>query len=196
VSVVKFWSFLVLLLVAQSSPGKSATQSPNGKYSAVQKKGELEYRWLEIKRDGKSLFQAQSGYGGYTVMSWAPDSRYLAVVEHGTKTTMSLSVYFIDGDEVTAVGLPDFRLNILGRHRLIKGGRYQFDNSLCWKEGGGLHFMTSGSLREGVSNPTDEPENWYHYEVGIKFTRDRGTLAIVQPSVANEKPWEKVSDPK
>jgi len=186
VSTVKLCVFLVFLLVTQSSPGEPATQSPDGKYTTVQKKGEFDYRWLEIKRGGKSLFQAQAGYGRFTAVSWSPDSRYLAVVEHGTKTTMNLSVYFFDGDQVTVIDLPEFRLNILGRHQLIEGGRHQFDKNLRWKEEGNLHFMTSGSLRDGASNPIDEPENWYHFEVGIKFTRDQGRLTLVQPSVVNE----------
>lgn len=193
---MKIFSLLIFLIVAQSSQGESVVKSPDGACSTFIKEGELGDRRLEIKRGGKSIFQTQSGYGGFTAMSWSPDSKYLAVVEHGVKTMMNVSVFFIEGDKVSVIALPDFRLNILGRYDQIKGGRYQFDNRLRWKEGGEIHFMTSGSLREGVSNPSDDPDNWYHFEVGIKLVGSEGTLTVVQPTVTNEKPWENVPDAK
>ena len=161
--------------------------SPNGTYDVKVEKDEFSVRNLTIMRGDKQLFSTSSGYGGYAEVSWSPDSRYLAVVEHGTKTTMNLAVYKLEADSVRPVTLPDFRLNILGRFKKIEGGRYQFDEALSWKKGSALQFVALGSLVDGASNPDDHPDNWYRFKVMIGFTSDRPRLLVVTPTKQDEQ---------
>ena len=145
-----------------------AVESPNGNYSTQTKTGEFNTRLLEIKKGDEVIHTLFSGYGGFQEVVWSADSRYLAVVDHGIKTMMVLDVYEVIEGKVLKIDLPEYRLNILGRSGLFEGGRYWFDKSLKWKKNV-LIFETSGSLQDGASNPGDHPENWYRYEVSIRF---------------------------
>ena len=168
---------LILLLLTISI--SLAVDSPNGSYSTVTTIGESDVRSLVIKRGDKIIFRAESGYGGFDDKQWSPDSKYLAVVDHGIKTMMILDVYHIEGDKVTKVDLPDYRLNILGRHKLIEGGRYWFDKALKWKTPSKLYFKSTGSLKDGASNPKDEPDNWYSFDVELSLRDSRARLSSV-----------------
>ena len=182
---------LVLALFFFSTvSGKAETlfAAPNREYSAVVGQNEFRVHTLSIKRGEKELFSTATGYGDYTEVSWSPDSEYLAVVARGTKTTMNLEVYRIEADKVIPVELPDFRLNILGRFQKIEGGRYQFDESLDWKKGPALQFVTRGSLVEGASNPKDDPGNWYHFNVMIGFSSTKARLLYVSPKDPDQQP--------
>jgi hypothetical protein len=157
----------------------SSFPSPDGSYDVKITEDEFRVRNLTIMHGDKRLFGTTSGYGGYTAVSWSPDSKYLAVVEHGTKTTMTLSVYVIGPHEVKPIVLPDYRLNILGRYHRVEGGRYRFDEDLKWLNGHSLEFVTRGSLVDGSSNPSDHPDNWFSCVVGIEFISDRAHLRAV-----------------
>jgi hypothetical protein len=176
--------FLVCLLKAQAD---SSFTSPNGHYSVTIVEDEFRVRNLTIMQDNKRLFGTSSGYGGYTAVSWSLDSKYLAVVEHGTKTTMTLAVYLVGADKIKAITLPDYRMNILGRHHKVDGGRYWFDEALRWDKGNALEFVTRGSLVDGASNAQDDPANWYCFHVRIEVLSDRAHLRTVSPKEEDEQ---------
>lgn len=178
---------ILMLITPLMALAESSFPSPDGTYDVKIEEDEFRVRNLTVVRGDKQLFSTSSGYGGYTAVSWSPDSRYLAVVEHGTKTTMNLAVYRLDADSVRSVTLPDFRLNILGRFNKIEGGRYQFDEALSWKKGPALQFVALGSLVDGASNPDDHPDNWYRFKVMIGFTSDRASLLVVTPAKQDEQ---------
>lgn len=177
------FTFAIALFLLSPIPvwAESVFVSPDGTYSASVDQDEFRVRTLTVKRGEKLLFSTASGYGGYTTVSWSPDSRYLAIVEHGTKTTMTLAVYLVDAEGVRSLDLPDFRLNILGRFQKVVGGRYQFDEELSWEKGSLLQFVTRGSLVDGASNPKDHPDHWYHFKVTIGFDSDQARLLVVDP---------------
>ncbi|NWK57785.1 hypothetical protein HW115_19355 [Verrucomicrobiaceae bacterium N1E253] len=170
-------TLLILLLTLSVA---LAVDSPNGLYSTTTTVGEFNVRSMVLKKGSKIIFSVGSGYGGFQDIQWSPDSKYLAVVDHGIKTMMILDVYRVDGESVTKVDLPDYRLNILGRYQLFEGGRYWFDKTLKWEAPSKLLFETTGSLKDGSSNPTDDPDNWYSFEVGISFNDLRAVLLSVK----------------
>jgi len=183
-------SLLVLAVFLFSAVwGKAETlfAAPNREYSVVVDQNEFHVHTLTIKRGEKTIFSTATGYGDYSEVSWSPNSDYVAVVARGTKTTMNLEVYRIEGDKVTAVELPDFRLNILGRFQKIEGGRYQFDEALDWKKGPALQFVARGSLVDGASNPGDDPSNWYQFKVMIGFSTAKARLLVVEPKEQDEQ---------
>lgn len=153
--------------------------SPDGSYNVKITANEFRGTDLSVTRGDKQLFTTASGYGVYTAVSWSPDSRYLAVVERGTKTTMTLAAYLIQPHEVKPISLPDYRLNIFGRYHRVDGGRYRVDEGLKWGKGGMLEFLTRGSLVDGASNPEDHSDNWFCFRVGIEFISDRAYLRSV-----------------
>jgi len=171
----------LLLLSATMTLANSSFPSPDGAYDVKITEDEFRVRILTIMHGDKQLFSTSSGYGGYTAISWSPDSRYLAVVEHGTKTTMTLAAYLIEPGGVKRITLPDYRLNILGRYQKVDGGRYRFDEDLRWRRGDFLEFVTRGSLVDGASNPQDHPDNWFSFVVGIEFWADCAHLRSVTP---------------
>ena len=185
-----FLFLAVFLFGAVSGKAETLYAAPNREYSAVVALEDPGIHTLTIKSGEKTLFSTATGYGDYSEVSWSPDSEYLAVVARGTKTTMSLEVYRIDAGKVTPVKLPDFRLNILGRFQKIEGGRYQFDEALEWKKGPALQFVARGSLVDGASNPKDNPDNWYHFNVMIGFSSANARLLVVSPKDPDEQGGE------
>jgi len=49
-----------------------------------------------------------------------------------------------------------------------------------------LREIKRGRFHSFELNPADEPDNWYHFEVGIKLVENNGTVMRVHPTVANE----------
>jgi hypothetical protein len=176
----------LLFLSSINVRADSSFPSPDGTCEARIAEDEFRVSNLTITRGDKRLFSMPSGYRGFTAVVWSPDSTYLAVVEHGTKTTMTLAVYLIEPNEVKSISLPAYRLNILGRYQRVEGGRYRFDEDLKWRKADVLEFVTRGSLVDGASNPQDNPENWYSFVVGIEFATDRAHLLTVTPNVADK----------
>jgi hypothetical protein len=145
---------------------------------------DINITFLEISYKNKSIFKYGSGYAGFGEVLWSPNSRYLAVVEHGIKTMMILKVFEVSDNQVSEVLLPDYRLNILGRFQQFEGGRYWFDEDLIWKDLT-LTFSTRGSLKEGLSDPENDPGNWYKFLVSLEFG---GGNSAAQPSITQMKP--------
>lgn len=175
-------SIFLLYLCLPTAWADTKKNSPDGRYTVSLLKDEHNETHLKIMQGDKLLLSTGSGYGGFTEVSWSADSKYLAVVERGTQTTMNLAVYYFDDKGVKLIDLPDFRLNILGRFQKIEGGRYQFDENLSWKKGPALQLVARGSLVDGASNPQDQPDNWYRFDVMIGFTTDEARLLVVSPN--------------
>lgn len=161
------------------------TTSPDGQYKIVYDHGQQDafYTQAHFKTaaDGKTIHSTPaSGYGKgpYQELTWSADSKYLAVVTRGTKTTTHLEIYQFSKNTVTPVTIPDFRLNLLGRHQLAKGGRYQFVKDIKWIKGG-IQITATGSLVDGASNPKDHPENWYSYKVIMTVNHRQARLQAV-----------------
>ena len=171
----------VILILLQSS--LFAVNSPDGNYTTQNKTGEFNSKLLEIKKNNKVIYTIFSGYGGFEEIVWSPNSRYLAIVNHGIKTMMTVEVYEVRDNKASKLDLPEYRLNILGRAGLFEGGRYWFDKSLSWKKNV-LTFETTGSLKDGASNPQDHPENWYKYKLSISFG---GQNMAAQPRLTDVK---------
>ncbi|MBK1791007.1 hypothetical protein [Persicirhabdus sediminis] len=174
-------TLFVILLSAPTS--HSQTLSPNKSFAVEYRKAGASESDVDFIRtsDKKVLYQAfSSGVGGqgYEEIVWSPDSRYLAVTTRGTKTTVSLEIYRFEAGGVTQVKIPDYRLNLLGRHNLVSGGRYSFARQITWT-GSTLTFSSEGSLLDGVSNPRDSPENWYRYQIKLDIYGGSAELSKV-----------------
>lgn len=164
---------IAILAIAACRAACGELKSPDGQY-------EIEYfealphesnvRFKNAKK-GKILSHAFSnGYehSSYLETAWSPDSRYLAVVERGTRTTAEVSVFAFSGDSVEEVKLPDYRLNLLGRRNLVDGGRYHWVSKLRWDQST-LTFNCTGQWVDGSGDPEIEPDNWYHFDVSLAF---------------------------
>jgi hypothetical protein len=164
---------IAILAFATYRAACAELKSPDGQY-------EIEYfdalphesnvRFKNAKT-GKILSQAFSnGYdeSSYLETAWSPDSRYLAVVERGTRTTAEVSVFAFSGDSVEEVRLPDYRLNLLGHRKLVDGGRYHWVSKLRWVNST-LTFYCTGQWVDGSGDPDIEPDNWYHFDIALAF---------------------------
>ena len=165
--VAYFWVIATLQVIA------GELVSPNGQY-------EIEYVEalphesnvrLKSAKSGKVLSdEFSNGYdnSSYLETAWSPDSRFLAVVERGTRTTATLTVFSFSGDTVEQTRLPDYTLNLLGRRELVSGGRYHWVSKLRW-EATTLTFYCTGQWADGSGDPELEPSNWYNFDVSIAF---------------------------
>jgi hypothetical protein len=130
---------IAILAIASCTAFGSDLKSPDRQYEIEYLKALPHESNVRLKnaKTGKILAQAFSnGYdeSSYLETAWSPDSRYLAVVERGTRTTAQVSVFAFSGDAVEELRLPDYRLNLLGRRKLIDGGRYHWVNKLRWEK--------------------------------------------------------------
>jgi WD40 repeat protein len=164
---------IIIIAIATCRAVCGELKSPDGQY-------EIEYIkalegdsnvMLKNAKTGKILGYAFSnGYGhsSYVETVWSPDSRYLAVVERGTRTTAEISLFSFVGDTVKEVRLPDYALNILGRKKLVTGGRYHMVSNLRWDKTT-ITFYCRGQWVDGSGDPAIDPENWYHFDVTLKL---------------------------
>ena len=138
-------------------------------------------------QSGKTLRHGfSSGYEerSFREVSWSPDSRFLALVSRGTKTTSGIEILRFAGDSVTEVKIPDYLLNILGRKHLISGGRHHWVSNVRWEDSH-LTFRCWGQWGDGSGDPDIDPDNWYHFDVTLKVIHavspDRARLTAVSP---------------
>src|SRR5690606_7165174 len=111
---------IAVLAIATCTASGGDLKSPDGQYEIEYLKAPPHESNVRLKnaKTGKILGHAFSnGYdhSSYLETAWSHDSRYLAVVERGTRTTADVSVYAFSADSVEEVRLPDYRLNLLGR---------------------------------------------------------------------------------
>ena len=171
-------------------------KSPDGHYQIEYIKalqGESNVRFKNLKT-GKILGLFSSNayeHSAYLDTAWSPDSRYLAVVHRGTRTTAEIEVFSFSGDSVEEVKLPDYRLNLLGRQKLVSGGRYHWASKLRWNKST-LTFYCTGQWVDGSGDPQVKPENWYHFDVSLQLgvvgsaSNPRLTSVVVSPPIKLE----------
>ena len=159
--------------------------SPDGRYKVEYRKNSFvtEAVFMETKNNTILHVSMTSEFMSepYQEVSWSPDSKHLVVIGRGTKTTAHLKIYEFSEDTVTRLVTPAFRLNLLGRHKLVEGGRYNFVKNIQWVKGG-IQVAAFGSLVDGASNPKDDRKNWYFYDVMIEVDGRRAELKRVKKS--------------
>jgi hypothetical protein len=183
---------IAALAVATCTASGGDHKSPDGQYEMEYLKALPHESNVRLKnaKTGKILAQAFSnGYdeSSYLETAWSPDSRYLAVVERGTRTTAEVSVFAFSGDSVEVVRLPDYRLNLLGRRKLVDGGRYHWVSKLRWDKST-LTFYCTGQWVDGSGDPEISPDNWYHFDVSLAFGGAGSTPDPRLAAVAVSKP--------
>jgi len=161
--------------------------SPDGRYlieyfEALPNESNVKFK---NAKSGKTLRQGfSSGYEerSFREVSWSPDSRFLALVSRGTKTTSGIEILRFTGDSVTEVMIPDYLLNILGRKNLVSGGGHHWVSNVRWT-GSLITFRCWGQWANGPGDPDIEPDNWYHFDVTLEVSHavspDRARLTSV-----------------
>ena len=164
---------IAALLIATCRAMCGELKSPDGQYEIEYTKALPHESNVKLKnaKTGKVLGVAFSnGYdsSSYLETAWSPDSRYLAVVERGTRTSAEIAVFAFSGDSVEQIRLPDYRLNLLGRRQLLDGGRYHWVSKLRW-DATTITFYCTGQWIDGSGDPAIDPPNWYHFDVLLAF---------------------------
>jgi hypothetical protein len=164
---------LAALLMITSRAICDDLKSPDGKYEVEYHKSLPHESNVKFKntKTGKVLGDAFSnGYdsSSYLETAWSPDSRYLAVVARGTRTTSEIEIFAFSDDSVEQIRLPDYRLNLLGRRQLMDGGRYHWVSKLRW-DATTITFYCTGQWMDGSGDPAVDPSNWYHFDVSLDF---------------------------
>ena len=164
---------IAIIAIATCRAACGDLKSPDGQYELEYLKALPHESNVRLKnaKTGKILGHAFSnGYehSSYLETAWSSDSRYLAVVERGTRTTAEVSVFAFSGDSVEVVRLPDYRLNLLGHRKLVDGGRYHWVSKLRWDKST-LIFYCTGQWVDGSGDPQIDPDNWYHFDVSLAF---------------------------
>ena len=183
---------IAVLVIATCTAFGGDLKSPDGQYEIEYLKALPHESNVRLKnaKTGKILAQAFSnGYdeSSYLETAWSPDSRYLAVVERGTRTTADVSVFAFSGDSVEVMRLPDYRLNLLGHRKLVDGGRYHWVSKLRWEKTT-LTFYCTGQWVDGSGDPEIAPDNWYHFDVSLAFGGAGSTPDPRLAAVAVSKP--------
>lgn len=157
---------LAITLSSLCQLGADNLTSPNGQYRIVYTSGDANVE-LQNAKTGKVL--AQTIFYGYQPekyheIAWSPDSRYLAVISRGTRTSSQVEVFSFIGDAAEEVTMPCPKLG----NGDWPGGRSQFVKHLKW-EGTTLNYYCYGDKVDGAGDPELVPENWYHFDVSMKF---------------------------
>ena len=118
-------------------------------------------------------------------VAWSPDSRFLAVLSRGTKTTYEVAVYHAVADSVVLVSLPDYRRLLFARLGIATGGRHLLLSEPAWLDHT-LRVHVSGNISDTASNPTDFPDDWY--ECTIVFRVEPAKKPSVQEIIVHKSP--------
>ncbi len=143
--------------------------SPNGQYKIEYIDALPHETNVELKnaKTGKVLDSAISyGYDpeNYREIAWSPNSRYLAVITRGTRTSIQVQVFSFVDDKVDEITMPIYRVG----DGSWKGGRSSFNKHIKW-DGTTLTFYCYGDKFEGAGNLDLIPEDWYHYDITMRF---------------------------
>lgn len=120
-------TFLLLILLALSArnvcadgDGPDATMAPDFKHQVVLEGNDPELGYsLSIMDLDSNESLLSMGWGGYAVFKtatwpdnfkclWSPDSRFVALLERGTKRSADTILYYIHGTHAQEVAVPDF----------------------------------------------------------------------------------------
>lgn len=166
---------LITAVVLMGFAGNAAAQlkSPDGRYEIIYRvEGEyVSQADFKDTRTGKVIHtELISGYmeKSFREIAWSKDSKYVALMSRGTRTTSDVEVLRFEGEVVKKLDLPDYRLNILGRNKQLVGGRYHWVNQLRWEDSK-LTFRCAGQWKDGSGDPAVDPDNWYHFDVTIQL---------------------------
>lgn len=166
-------AILIVSLVVGCQAGAVELVSPDGQYQIEYFESlphEENVKFKNVKT-GKVLgYTISYGYSPnyFLETAWSPDSRYLAVISRGTRTTADISVFSFVGGTVEEVSLPDYRLNLLGRKGLVTGGYFHWASNLRWDKNT-ITFHCNGEWEVGSGDPTVNPENWYDFDVSLRL---------------------------
>jgi len=186
----------VISLTALCRMEATELTSPNGQYKIEYEVEPLEHETnVELKnaKTGKVIKQTIS-YGYYIEeyheIAWSPDSRYLAVISRGTRTSSQVEVFSFIGDTVEEVTMPSPKLS----DGTWTGGRNQFVKHLKW-EGTTLKYYCFGDKFDGAGNLDLVPEDWYHFDIAMRFggTGEDAAPKVISVAAAAPK-WQGEQD--
>ena len=145
-----------------------------------------------VYHNGKEIFTGCTDYGGYSHVAWSKGQKYFAIVDYAIKRGFVLYVYQVKGDEVTEVKLPDYRINILGRYGLVKGGQYYGYDKVKWTERAGetlLEFDAYGSFEDEIGgNWVTNSSAFYNFNVTLLLENGRDARLKKVKNLNKEKP--------
>lgn len=179
----------IAILVSVVSAGDARIASPDGRYEVEYFEGlpgESNVKFKDARTGQVLRYGFTSGYEEkkFRAVSWSPDSRFLALVSRGTKTTSDIEILRFDGESISEVMIPDYRLNILGRKHLITGGRHHWVSEVQWSSST-VTFRCRGQWVDGSGDPQIDPSNWYHFAVTLEVSHavspNRAKLIAVSP---------------
>ena len=165
---------LIAAVVLTGFAGHAMAQlkSPDGRYEITYNSAGLYESNVEFKdtKSGKVIhYGSSTSYQmiKYHEVLWSQDSKYVALISRGTRTTTEFEVLRFKDGVVTEVKLPNYGAEIQKHKPSKRGGRYEWVSQLRW-EGSKLSFRCVGQWEDGSGDPAVDPDNWYHFEVTIK----------------------------
>jgi len=160
--------------------------SPDGKYTveyfeaaAAPLESNVKFKNAKSKKVLRYEFSSSHEEKTFQEMAWSPDSKYLAVISRGTKTSSHIRVFSFVDDKVEEVAMPSPKL---GNEK--SSGRYFFVKHLKWKDTK-LNYYCFGNKADGAGDSDLVPNNWYHYDVTVQLSSagkkaDPKLISVVQ----------------
>lgn len=192
---MKYYLVTALVLITSHVTDAQMT-SPDGKYVVEYFDADAAPHESNVKfksaKSGKILrYEFSSGYEEKTFqeVAWSADSSYLAVVSRGTKTSSYVRVFsFVEG-KVEEVKMPNPKMGDADW-----SGRYYFVKHLKW-EGATLKYYCYGDKVAGGGDAEFFPDNWYHFDVVLKFEKigDKSSPKVIAVTATNPK-WKGEQD--
>jgi len=161
-------------LVSADQPKAAAADFP-----AVVVRREQDHRVLGCFASSSYMAYFDPAYER-TKVAWSPDSRFLAVLSRGTKTTYEVAVYHAVADSVVPVSLPDYRRLLFARLGIATGGRHLLLSEPAWLD----HTLR---VHDTASNPTDFPDDWYECTT-IVFRVEPAKKPAVEEIIVHKSP--------
>ena len=165
-----------------SGMAQAQLKSPDGRYEITYTSAGLYEANVEFKdtktdkviHDGSSTsYQMMQ----YREVLWSKDSKYVALISRGTRTSTHLEILHFNDGAVTEVKLPNYGAEILKQKAASKGGRYEWHSKLRWEKAK-LTFRCAGQWNDGSGDPEVNPDNWYHFDVTLELG-DKGEPKVV-----------------
>lgn len=164
------WVLCCLLVLSGSVLGQ--LKSPDGRY-------EIRYTSAGLYEDNVEIVDTKNDeviHNGcaalyqelkYREVAWSKDSKHVALISRGTRTTTHFEILHFEDGVVNEVKIPPYMARIIGRKNFKSLGRYHWISKLRW-EGSNLTFRCAGQWVDGPGDPAVDPHNWYHYDVTIE----------------------------
>src|SRR5207249_9740447 len=120
-----------------------------------------------------------------TKVAWSADSRFVAILSQGTKTTYDASVYHVADHRLEQVSLPEYGRLLFERLGIPRGGRYFLLEQASWRDHH-LDLRGRGNVSDSASNPTDFPDDWY--DCTVVFQVESPTKVSVHEIIITKSP--------